>query len=137
MDHSRSRDFRPIQVREAWDETPALRGVRLESDAAFGELHRHPGQLVQVQAPGSRPGLFALANGPGSGRATELLVRRGTAIADAIVSAASPGAWLEPTEPHGPGFSVDHAMGRDVLLFATGSGITPIRALIQHLVERR
>jgi sulfhydrogenase subunit gamma (sulfur reductase) len=137
MDRSGAKDFRPIRVREAWDETPSLRGLRLDSDAAFLELHRHPGQLVQVQAPGSRPGLFALANGPGSGRTAELLVRRGSAIADAIVAAARPGEWLETTHPHGPGFSIDHATGRDVLMFATGSGITPIRALIQHLVERR
>jgi len=137
MDRSATRSFQPIRVQEAWDETPGLCGVRLDSDAAFLERHRHPGQLVQILAPGSKPALLALANGPGPGRTTELLIRRGSEVGDALIAAATPGAWLETTHPHGPGFSVDRARGRDVLLFATGSGITPIRALIQHLVERR
>jgi NAD(P)H-flavin reductase len=137
VDRKKSQHFRPLRVLEVWDETPGLRGVRLETDPAFLELHQHPGQLIQVQAPGKKPGLYALANGPGSGRTTELLIRRGSSAGDAIVAAARPGAFLEASEPHGPGFSMEDALGRDVLLMATGAGITPIRALIQHLVERR
>jgi sulfhydrogenase subunit gamma (sulfur reductase) len=137
MDRHKSREFRRIRVREAWDETPALRGLRLEPDAAFEELHLHPGQVVHLRAPGARPGIFALANAPAKGRDAELLLRRGYSIADAIVTAATPGAWLETSEPEGPGFSIDAAKGRDVLLLATGSGITSIRALLQHLIDQR
>jgi NAD(P)H-flavin reductase len=137
MDRRELKDFRQIRVREAWDETPALRGIRLESDAAFEARHRHPGQVVRVRAPGASPGIFALANAPSKGRQAELLLRRGQPIADAIVAAAEPGAFLETSHPEGPGFSIEAAKGRDVLLLATGSGITSIRALMQHLIEQR
>src|SRR5690349_12576652 len=137
MSHAEAKDFRRIRVRAAWDETPALRGLRLESDAAFEEHHLLPGQVVRVRASGAAPGIFALANAPSKGREAELLLRRGHPVADAIVAAGTPGAWLEVSHPEGPGFSVKAAEGRDVLLFATGSGITSIRALLQHLIDRR
>jgi NAD(P)H-flavin reductase len=38
------------------------------------------------------------------------------------------------TAPFGRGFPVDEARGHDALLFAAGSGITPIRALLMHLL---
>jgi sulfhydrogenase subunit gamma (sulfur reductase) len=137
VNDSKPSDFRPIRVQEAWDETPTLRGIRFESDQTFAELHRHPGQVVRVRTADAQAAYFALATGPAPERAAELLVRRGNAISDAIVAAARPGAWLETTHPEGPGFPIQEARGRNVLLFATGSGITPIRALIQHLIERR
>ena len=51
--------------------------------------------------------------------------------------AALPGRVLELTEPFGTGFPVEAGAGKDVLLFAAGSGIAPVRALIQHLMRRR
>jgi NAD(P)H-flavin reductase len=137
MDRSEPKDFQRMRVREAWDETPALRGVRLESDAAFEERHHHPGQVIRVRAPGAPTGIFALANAPSKKHEAELLLRRGHSTADAIVAAAVPGGWLETTHPEGPGFSIEAAKGRDVLLLATGSGITSIRAVMQHLIDQR
>ncbi len=41
------------------------------------------------------------------------------------------------TAPFGRGFPVAEGSGRDVLLFAAGSGISPVRALVQHFVDSR
>ncbi len=128
--------YHPVPVREAWDETPAFRAVRLALPAPLARAHVRPGQVVKVRTPPGE-GFFALASAPSADGAVDLLVKRGGTIADAVVASALPGGTLELTEPFGNGFPVEAAWGRDVLLFAAGSGIAPVRALVQHLVRAR
>jgi NAD(P)H-flavin reductase len=124
------------RVLEAWDETPALRALRLQLAAAEAEQHRRPGQVVKVRTPEGE-GYFALASAPQPSGQVELLLKRGGRVADSALARAAPGRELEVSAPFGRGFPVEEARGRDVLLFAAGSGIAPIRALIQHLVADR
>jgi NAD(P)H-flavin reductase len=129
-------DFESTRVVAAWDETPFLRGIRVD----LGERrasHTKPGQVVRLRSGGHGDSYFALASAPtGDGRA-DLLVKRGAALADAIISAAQPDARLEMTSVFGRGFPVEPAHGHDVLLFAAGSGISPIRSLVQHVIAHR
>jgi NAD(P)H-flavin reductase len=128
--------YHALRVADAWDETPSLRAIRLD----FGTLaptHTRPGQVVKLHAPDQRPGYFALGNAPRGDGAGELLVKRGTPLSDAVIAAAQPAAHVQATAPFGDGFPVEAANGRDVLLFAAGSGITPIRSLLQYLLDRR
>jgi NAD(P)H-flavin reductase len=129
-------EYAAADVRETWDETAAFRGIRLALPPAWARAHDRPGQVVKVRSAAGEA-FFALANAPDPGGLAELLVKRGGRVADAIVAAAAPGARLEVTRPFGGGFPVDEAEGRDVLLFAAGSGIAPIRAVLQHLVRHR
>jgi NAD(P)H-flavin reductase len=126
--------FHPAPVVAASDETAAFRGIRLALPPPLARAHAHPGQVVKIRT-GAGEGVFALASAPGPG--ADLLVKRGGAVADAVVAGALPGRALELTEPFGNGFPVEAAAGKDVLLFAAGSGIAPVRALIQHLLGRR
>jgi NAD(P)H-flavin reductase len=121
-------------VVDAWDETPSLRGVAVEL-GDFGPAHRVAGQVVRVRVE-SGTGYFALANAPSGGRG-ELLIRRGAPVADELIARAQPGGALELTAPFGQGFPVEQAVGRDLLLFAAGSGIAPIRAVVQEVLARR
>ncbi|MCM2332599.1 MAG: oxidoreductase [Anaeromyxobacteraceae bacterium] len=129
-------DYHPVPVADAWDETPSLRAVRLQLPPALAAAHALPGQVVKVRA-GPGEGFFALASAPDAGGRAELLVKRGGAVADAAIAAARTGADLPITAPFGRGFPVESALGHDVLLFAAGSGIAPIRALLQALLRRR
>lgn len=129
-------DYHPIPVADAWDETPALRALRLLLPPALAAQHVRPGQVLKVRA-GPGEGFFALSSAPQPDGRAELLVKRGGRVADAIVEAAGPGASLLSTAPFGRGFPVEPALGHDVLLFAAGSGIAPIRALLQALLRRR
>jgi NAD(P)H-flavin reductase len=128
--------YTPAKVVAAWDETPAFRGIALDLPPALAAAHVRAGQVVKVRTPAGE-GFFALATAPDPSGRAELLVKRGGKVADAVIAAAAPGRTLETTPPFGNGFPVEHAVGRDVLLFAAGSGIAPIRALVQHLVARR
>ena len=128
--------YRRLRVADAWDETETMRGVRLD----FGEFareHTRPGQLIKLHAPGHKAGYFALGNAPRGDGFGELLLKRGTPLSDAVIDAAQKDAVVDATAPFGDGFPVDQARGHDVLLFAAGSGITPIRALLQYLLDRR
>jgi NAD(P)H-flavin reductase len=122
-------------VADAWDETSALRALRIALPPALAARHEKPGQVVKVDTAAG-DGYFALATAPSAGGQVELLVKRGGKVADLLAS-AQPGGTLLVTEPFGRGFPVEAALGRDVLLFAAGSGIAPIRALIQALLRRR
>jgi NAD(P)H-flavin reductase len=124
------------EVLEAWDETPAMRGVRIRLPGALAGAHRRPGQLVKLGTPAGES-YFALASAPEPQGHADLLLKRGGAAVDAAVAAARPGAELRISAPFGHGFPVEEARGRDVLLFAAGSGIAPIRALVQHLAAHR
>jgi len=127
--------YEAVPVLAAWDETPSLRALRV----GLGPLaasHTVPGQVVKLRAP-SGEAYFALASAPATDATVDLLLKRGGRIADELVSSALPGARIETSAPFGKGFPIGQAEGRDLLLFAAGSGIAPVRALIQHVVAHR
>lgn len=126
----------PTRVIAAWDETPTLRAVRLQLPPAHAAAHRRPGQVVKVHTPVGEA-YFALASAPSPAGVADLLVKRGGKVSDAAAAAAIAGADLTVSAPFGEGFPVEQAHGHDVLLFAAGAGIAPIRALVQHVVGHR
>jgi NAD(P)H-flavin reductase len=125
-----------VPVVAAWDETAALRGIRVVLPPAFSAAHVVPGQVVKIRTEHGE-GFFALSSAPDPSGSADLLVKRGGRVADTAIARAKPGARLCLTPPFGNGFAVSDADGRDVLLFAAGSAIGPIRALVQHLVRHR
>jgi NAD(P)H-flavin reductase len=129
-------DFAATAVIDAWDETAALRAVRVDLGERRG-AHTLPGQVVRLRADGLGDGYFALASAPAADGHADLLIKRGAPLADALVSAAGPGARLDMTSAFGKGFPLEAARGRELLLFAAGSGISPIRALVEHVLARR
>jgi sulfhydrogenase subunit gamma (sulfur reductase) len=129
-------EYEPVPVIDAWDETPAFRGLRLAFPPALAHAHERPGQVVKGRTHAGEA-FFALSSAPDPGAIAELLVKRGGRVADALIAAAAPGRAIELSRPFGAGFPVEEAEGRDVLLFAAGSAIGPIRALVQHLMLHR
>ncbi|HET6440399.1 MAG TPA: oxidoreductase, partial [Anaeromyxobacter sp.] len=128
--------YHRVPVTEAWDETAAFLAVRLALPAALARAHLRPGQVVKIRTPAGEA-FYALASAPDPDAFADLLVKRGGKVSDEVAAQALHFRTLEVSEPFGDGFPVDEAVGRDVLLFAAGSGIAPIRALIQHLVRHR
>jgi ferredoxin-NADP reductase len=118
----------------AHDETPTLRTLVLEAPADVAASYAVPGQFVRVRLPGFAAAPFALATAPGE--PLQLLVKRSAGLADAL-AALPAGSALEVSHAHGKGFPLADAAGQDVLLFATGSGIAPIRAVLRSLLRER
>ena len=124
------------RVLGAWDETPTLRALRLELPPRFAGAHQRPGQVVKLHTQVGEA-YFALATAPSPDGMMELLVKRGGRIADAAIAGAAPEGALDVSAPFGKGFPLEEGRGRHVLLFAAGSGIAPIRALVQHILSHR
>jgi NAD(P)H-flavin reductase len=86
---------------------------------------------------GGLEGIYAIASGPETDGATfELLVKAGSDAADTL-AAAPVGTRVEVTAPEGLGFPLARGFGHRLLLFATGSGISAIRSLIQAIRHQR
>jgi NAD(P)H-flavin reductase len=130
----RAESFFPLVVLDAWDETRTLRALALDAGECAAQ-HLAPGQVVKVKNEKGE-GYFALANAPGTKR-LELLVRRGGTVGDELIARAEKGTPVEATAPFGRGFPVGEGRGRDLLLFAVGSGISPMRALVQRILSER
>ncbi|MCB9758683.1 MAG: NAD-binding oxidoreductase [Alphaproteobacteria bacterium] len=88
-----------------------------------------PGQFVQLRLGEDKPGFFAIASAPGQDT-LEFLVQRGGGVSAALC-ALEPGATVAMSAPMGKGFDVTRLAGRDALLFATGSGISAVRSVIE------
>lgn len=130
-------ELRPCRVLRAWDETRSLRGITVDAGDLRG-AHTAPGQYVQVRLHGAgaeAEGFFALANAPG--RELEILVKRGGGDAADGLVALEPGSLVAISAPSGPGYPIARHAGRDLILAAAGTGIAPMRAVVQHVLADR
>ena len=125
-----------VPVLDAWDETHSLHAVRLALPPTLAREHRRPGQIVKVGTDDGEA-FYALASAPARSGEADLLVKRGGPVGDRVIADAAGARRLRVTAPFGRGFPVEEAEGRDVLLFAAGAGIAPIRAVVQHLAAHR
>lgn len=112
--------------------------VRLPDAAAAS--FTSPGQYVQIKTPaeGSKPAYIALASTPkdvaNNGGLAELLVKPQPGATAEDLCALSEGSEVLVSDAQGKGFPVDRVPAAGfptVLLFATGSGISPVRSLIE------
>ncbi|HLM46421.1 MAG TPA: NAD-binding oxidoreductase [Myxococcaceae bacterium] len=99
--------------------------------------HRTPGQYVRLALPEVGESLFAIASPPEPfSTRWEFLLKGGGPLSDALIQ-LKPGAQVRSKRPEGRGFPLTLARGRNLLLFATGSGISPIRSVIESIRAER
>jgi sulfhydrogenase subunit gamma (sulfur reductase) len=131
-------DWHPATVS---DTSPAADGLTdlvldIQGTPLVG-THAHPGQYVRLRLPGEEEGIFAIASPPDAqGTRWEFLLKDGSPLPDALIR-LRPGARVDVTPPEGRGFPLERARGHDLLLFATGSGISAIRSVIRSIHRER
>ncbi|MED5373529.1 MAG: NAD-binding oxidoreductase [Myxococcota bacterium] len=92
--------------------------------------YTRPGQFVKIGLEGhEKPGFFAIASAPGAER-MRFLVQVASPLTEAL-AACVVGDSVLVSEPMGRGFAMEALAGRTPLFFATGSGISAIRAVIE------
>ncbi len=116
----------PAEIAQNQAETPHLRRIALTVPPFVTASHRRAGQYIQLQI-GQHIGFFALSGAPG--RPVELLVKPGGGAAAALAALCA-GAPVETSAVQGKGYPLEECAGRDLVALAAGSGIAPIRALI-------
>lgn len=116
----------------------ASRQVLLTLDGSGTQLpsaYTVPGQYARLVLEDGAPRPFAIASPPGRATFEFLLKVPPERLAD--LCSLGPGDELEMGRPQGRGFPVDAAVGKSLWLFAVGSGIAPLRAVIEYLLPRR
>jgi NAD(P)H-flavin reductase len=114
-----------------------LRTIGLEIGAAARAAYATPGQFLQIRTrEDGKAAFIAIASAPGECAygegAVELLVKAQSGTTAAEICALDVGAEVDVSPAMGKGFDLTAVRGRsNAVLFATGSGISPIRALLR------
>src|SRR5688572_14883289 len=108
-------------VRRVWNETPKLHGVILEVAPDVAAAYTRPGQVVVLHPRPSDKVYLAIASAVGEAQAIELLVGTEAFARLGLLE----GKHIELDPPFGAGFPIEMAKGKDVFLFAVGSGLAP------------
>eukprot|EP00898_Chlorokybus_atmophyticus_P001420 jgi/Chlat1/2279/Chrsp17S02589 len=99
--------------------------------------YEKPGQFVQFKVEDSKPAFIAIASAPklSSSGGLEFLIKYSDGTAGQICGLPK-GAAVNMSAVMGKGFNVDRLQPAEdrpaVVLFATGSGISPIRSLVEE-----
>ncbi|KOF53330.1 CDP-6-deoxy-delta-3,4-glucoseen reductase [Achromobacter sp. DMS1] len=99
------------------------------------DLEYVPGQYMNVVLPGGQTRSFSMASASGVGR-LDFHVRRipGGFYTDRWLGQARPGAAVEIEAPLGV-FSYHEEDWRPMIMMATGTGIAPIKAILESLLD--
>lgn len=105
--------------------------LRLPPGSAFNFI---PGQYIDVIGHGGLRRSYSVANAPSAHQQIELHIRRvdGGAMSDYWFGAAKPNDLLRLHGPMGTFFLRDVA-GADLVFLATGTGIAPVKAMLEGL----
>jgi NAD(P)H-flavin reductase/hemoglobin-like flavoprotein len=131
----------------AWWEAEVVHHERRSLDIAVIHLRTdkpllyRPGQSVAVEST-LRPRVwryYSPANAPRDDGIIELHVRivPGGQVSAALVQALQPGDVLRLGSPVGNRLTLSHRTGGDLVLIAGGTGLAPLRALVDQLVQEQ
>ncbi len=116
--------------------TPAGAATRLLRVGAARPLRWRSGQVVELGARGADSGYFAICSAPVEGPDPRVLVKASGGASGAL-AALAPGGAVRITRPFGPGYPLELAVGRDLLLVAAGTGIAPLRSALAAVLADR
>lgn len=135
-------DITVLEISRPCDEHLLLQvsvGVTFEL-GSLTDSYRVPGMFVKLrpldaETNGVKPGFFAISSPPTISGVFEFLIKDSPAAA--WISDLSPGDTIQSSPVMGKGFPFSslQPLPSDVLLFATGSGIAPIRASIESVLN--
>jgi NAD(P)H-flavin reductase len=113
-------------------ETEQMRLLSLHSATKWSFI---PGQVAVLSVEGAGESYFAIASSPDDND-IDFLVKDGKGVAAALFR-ANKGDIIKGKGPTGKGFPVDKYAGRDFVIAAVGSAISPMRSVIRYICERR
>jgi len=126
-----------LSVASIADASSGLKAITIEPPEETSDGFAVGGQYVQIREPGAeKAGFFAIASAPGV-KPFEFLIKEQPASdwspGTGWLTGASAGASLEMSQAMGGGFKVADKLDgvSKVLLFAAGSGISPLRSTIE------
>ncbi|WP_448098841.1 2Fe-2S iron-sulfur cluster-binding protein [Luteibacter yeojuensis] len=129
--------WRPYKVTRIVEESPSIRSFHLQPDDGAGFLSHVAGQHLPVRMTVSgtdKPVIrtYTLSVAPSDG-VYRISVKRDGAVSRHLHDTLKVGDIIEARAPDG-GFTIDPYETRPVVLLAGGIGITPLLAMLRHIV---
>jgi len=124
-------------VRSSERAAEGLRSLVLDVPVAVARGFTTPGQYVQLRvSEEQKPSFIAIASPVGGASTLELLIK--VAPGTDALCALPTGGSLQMSDVQGKGFPVASwgALPDTILIFATGSGVSPIRSLLETPVTQ-
>ena len=133
----RATQWRPFKVTDIVDESRSIRSFHLQPDDGAGLLPHQAGQHLPIRLalPGSdRPVIrtYTLSVAPSDGM-YRISVKRDGLVSRHLHDTIHVGDIIEARAPSG-GFTIDAREKRPAVLLAGGVGITPMLAMLRHVV---
>ncbi|MBA4284021.1 MAG: FAD-binding oxidoreductase [Xanthomonadaceae bacterium] len=133
----RATQWRPFRVASVVDESSVIRSLSLVPDDGLGTVPPLPGQHlpIRVTPAGTDAPLlrtYTLSSAP-SDPAYRISVKKEGRVSSHLHQ-LQPGDVIEARAPAGA-FTIDAAERRPVVMLAAGVGITPMIAMLRHLVH--
>ena len=123
----------PCRIQSLHQLSPDVMKVELRLQPA-SDLAYHAGQYVEVIGHGGLRRSYSIANAPRSGKQIELHVRQvpGGEMSEYWFEQAKPDDLLRLKGPLGT-FFLRETSGNDLVFLATGTGIAPVKAMLEAL----
>jgi len=95
------------------------------------------GQYLRIAMPDGDTRNFSMANPPHQGDGAQLHIRRvpGGRFSEGVLATLQPGDQLEVELPYGD-FYLRTGSDRPIVCLATGTGIAPLKSMIEDLIKR-
>lgn len=128
--------FFPAKLIGARRETPFSFHLRFEMEnERAGKSFVTPGQYAVIRVPNAKEGFFAMSNAPMEAD-WSFLVKKETPLTNRLAE-IKPGTTVEISSAQGKGFDMELCRGKNILLFAAGTGIAPLRSALLWMMKRR
>jgi NAD(P)H-flavin reductase len=120
-------------VKQVTAETEQMHLLLLETEKKWTFV---PGQVAVLGIEGIGESYFAIASAPEDKDGMSVLVKDGKGASAALFRVKA-GDKVQGKGPTGKGFPVDNYAGRDFVIVAVGSAISPMRSVIRHICAVR
>lgn len=129
--------WRPFKVVEIVDESAVIRSFHLQPADGVGLLPHLAGQYLPIRLPVGEAGLvttrtYTLSVAP-SDHVYRISVKRDGAVSQWLHDGINVGDLIEARGPAGD-FTIDPTQARPAVLLGGGIGITPMLAMLKHVV---
>jgi ferredoxin-NADP reductase/predicted pyridoxine 5'-phosphate oxidase superfamily flavin-nucleotide-binding protein len=129
--------WRPFRITRVVDESASIRSFHFQPDDGAGRLPHAAGQhlAIRVTLPGAEQPLirtYTLSVAP-SDEAYRISVKRDRLVSRFLHDTVQVGHIIEARAPAGT-FTIDAREKRPAVLLAAGVGITPMLAMLRHIV---
>jgi NAD(P)H-flavin reductase len=128
-----SNQWDTFTVQAVREETAEMRLLSVSGQKVWSFI---TGQVAVLGINGVGESYFAIASAPEDKGGMDFLIRKGKGVSEALFGLGR-GDRLQGRGPIGKGFPIDEYRGRDFMLAAVGSAISPIRSVLRSICRRR